>query len=200
MRKAHCDLRASPHCARLCHVCACCCMRLDRIAGVPTDLLLAVRHGRSRRACCPRRGRCRTGRACAVSCDHQRSAAGGQQWCGGVGGDLLVWSRSPAASWLAFDSPSRVRPSRTSTSPWCEASTATSAAPPAPPSPLSRRSSSVRLGLAATARLSAAAAAGPRDSRRRDCHSAAAPSTSIRCFNRDKNGGVSKMTVSPTAT
>ena len=36
-------------------------------------------------------------------------------------------------------------------------------------------------------------------SRRRDCHAAATPSTFIRCFNRDKTGGVIKMTVSPTA-
>ena len=38
------------------------------------------------------------------------------------------------------------------------------------------------------------------DSRRRDCHHAAPPSTFSRCFNRDKKGGVIKMTVSPTAT
>ena len=36
-------------------------------------------------------------------------------------------------------------------------------------------------------------------SRRRDCHSAAPPCVFSRCFNRDEQGGVVKMTVSPTA-
>ena len=36
-------------------------------------------------------------------------------------------------------------------------------------------------------------------SRRRDCHSAASPSPVSRCFNREGEGDVSRMTVSPTA-
>ena len=38
------------------------------------------------------------------------------------------------------------------------------------------------------------------NSRRRDCHSAGPPSHFSRCFNRDGEGDVSKMTVSPTAS